>query len=111
MNKIENAINDLDDLKSCDSISSSHFKDVHGKHLDLAITALTEKLNGGWIKCNERLPEENGNYIVTVEDCLNRRTITEISAWLKSYARFECEDKYQSVIAWQPLPEPYKGEK
>ena len=44
MNEIEKAIDDLDDLKNCESISSSHFKEVHGKNLELAISALEKQV-------------------------------------------------------------------
>ena len=46
MNKqeIEKAIDDLDDLKNCESISSSHFKEVHGENLELAISALEKQI-------------------------------------------------------------------
>lgn len=44
MNEIEKAIDDLDDLKNCESISSSHFKEVHGKNLELAISALEKQI-------------------------------------------------------------------
>ena len=32
------------------------------KELDMAISALEQQLNGGWIPVTERLPEENGHY-------------------------------------------------
>ena len=44
MNEIEKAINDLDNLRSCESISSNHFKEVHGNNLELAISALEKQI-------------------------------------------------------------------
>ena len=73
--------------------------------------------NNGWIPCNERLPEEDGRYLVTwKEDWGNDRF--EYFVFKCEYARGEWsiqekDKRYNSsVIAWQPLPEPYnqKGE-
>lgn len=82
----------------------------------------------GWIPCKERLPKEDGNYLVTFEegyaadygfdsigiapfevDCegfgiwqeeFDRHTLGSLgSDWVEI-----------KVIAWMPLPEPWKGE-
>lgn len=56
-----------------------------------------------WIPCSERLPEKEGKYLVTLDK------------WnIVSFADFK-NIKYNPhfnapVIAWMPLPEPYKGE-
>ena len=117
MNEIKHAIDSFKELKpilqsqllktNCEGLGIEDAKEL-GQHFDIAIKCMEHQLANRWIPCSERSPEENGNYIVTVEDCLNRRIITEVSAWLKSYERFESEDRSQSVIAWQPLPEKYK---
>lgn len=63
-----------------------------------------------WIPCNERLPEENGNYLVTVESndgtaSIKFQTVDHYGPdWLH-------EEKKRKVIAWMPLPQPYKAEK
>lgn len=85
-----------------------------------------------WIPCSERLPEEresifkkakgtdkwspamfegiSDNVNVTVEFEDGTRT-TKTSHTLDG--KWKCEKEYgikMKVIAWQPLPEPYKGE-
>ena len=61
--------------------------------------------NGGWIPCDEREPEENGDYLVTFKDG---------SVYATSYcdkAFFVLSDVWAApaeVVAWRPLPEPYK---
>lgn len=65
----------------------------------------TLKNNNGWIPCSERLPEtfEPKAYLTTNEDGM-------IGV---SYYHHGWSNGYESVfdvIAWQPLPEPYKEE-
>lgn len=63
----------------------------------------------GWIPCSERLPEEDGFYLATLDG--------EIAGEEKPFsglAEFENgkwvddDEDYQCIIAWQPIPEPYK---
>lgn len=59
-----------------------------------------------WIPCSERLPEKDGWYLVTVQ---GYETVTDVSlysaddgcAWGDVSAK-------QKVIAWMPLPKPYR---
>ena len=53
-----------------------------------------------WIPCSERLPDTNGDYLVTGrQGAVNKRGY-EDGYWYGNW----------SVIAWMPLPKPYKGE-
>ena len=62
-----------------------------------------------WIPVHERSPEKNGNYLVTYESSDGTATL-----------RYEAVDHYgpdwlhktrhNKVVAWMPLPEPYKVE-
>ena len=72
---------------------------------------LRKEYNGGWIPCSERLPEEYGDYLVWWTD-ITRGQYYEIveyepsNGWIGDILQ-SFEGKY-SVIAWQPLPEPFK---
>ena len=62
-----------------------------------------------WIPCSERLPEKpvfgEDSYIVQTNNI-----ITPFSAfWDGEEWTDVSDDKVKGVIAWQPLPEPYKG--
>ena len=61
-----------------------------------------------WIPCSERLPEHGGRYLISVLDGINRRTtvapyLPRCKAWTMTGRM-----AYWKVIAWMPLPEPYK---
>ncbi len=59
-----------------------------------------------WIPCSERLPTTKDDYIITVKD--KSLKWTDYVEWNADYHWWEYDD--DMVIAWMPLPEPYKGE-
>lgn len=77
------------------------------------INQVESEYNNGWIPCSERLPEEYGDYLVWWTD-ITRSQYYEIveyepsNGWIGDIPQ-AVEGKY-SVIAWQPLPHPPKGE-
>lgn len=79
-----------------------------------------------WIPCSERLPEEYGEYLISYATSESKRRFIAIcecevtSEYDYEHERFECEwqlDDYiknchdVTVIAWMPLPEPYREDK
>ena len=68
-----------------------------------------------WIPCSERLPEEAFGCLVTVMDC-EPSTQTDFENILPYFVGYDGETWNDAdgnvipfeVIAWQPLPEPYK---
>ena len=82
--------------------------------------------NGGWIPVKERLPEEYGEYLITWTTSQTKRPLIAIceyeitSEYDYKYSRFKGEwllDDYiknypnVNVIAWMPLPLPFKEDK
>ena len=59
-----------------------------------------------WIPCSERLPEENGEYLITLAFAWGR----EIEVGLWSDGEW-LNDNSHVNIAWMPLPKPWKGAK
>lgn len=53
-----------------------------------------------WIPCSERLPERNGYYLVTGRQGAVNKRLYQDGYWYGNWA----------IIAWMPLPEPYKGD-
>ena len=68
-----------------------------------------------WIPEEERLPEKDGNYLVTLYDSTERWT--EVLCWNSTFGgRWQglIEDDLSdigNVSAWRPLPEPYQEDK
>ncbi len=63
-----------------------------------------------WIPCSERLPEMYYNYLITTGE-----GDTDIGTFSPEFKRWYICDadgfkRTDGVLAWMPLPEPYKGE-
>lgn len=62
-----------------------------------------------WIPCNENLPKEDGEYLVTFTNpSLNNERLTGVMYYFsksKDWTAFS-----ETVFAWMPKPEPWKGE-
>ena len=60
--------------------------------------------HGGWIPVSERLPEENGEYLVT-------REAKGIYKYVDIVKKTNASGNIASdIVAWMPLPEPYREE-
>lgn len=74
-------------------------------------------VGSNWIPCSERLPNEiefqeaycrnkyAAEFLVTIKGATRPTTL-----YFKNNSWFDEERNYYNVVAWQPLPEPYKGE-
>jgi len=72
-----------------------------------------ERKAGRWIPCSERLPEdvEIGEEYPTVIFCTDKATYAGFyEHYLDGKWWTEGDYTVDGVIAWMPLPEPYKGE-
>ena len=95
----------LCDLPSCHSCREC---DEEAYERGYTAGQFADRPKGEWIPCSERLPDKNGWYLVTVQ---GYETLTDVSlysdddgcAWGDVSAK-------QKVIAWMPLPKPYRGE-
>ena len=64
---------------------------------------------GDWITCSERLPEEDGFYLVTLTEKVTDINDTRVTKVFFSEKSNSFTGYGKSVIAWQPLPEEYHG--
>lgn len=62
-----------------------------------------EKENG-WIPCSERLPENGTNVIAS----FSSGTVTELRYVANGIFHGIYEYSTKVIVAWRPLPEPYK---
>ena len=80
------------------------------KAIDMAIEALSA--DAEWIPCSEKLPSDSGDYLCTIPLDADE-TYTEVLMFHKG--RFYEDDAewgatyHDDVLAWMPLPKPYKG--
>lgn len=63
---------------------------------------------GGWIPCSKLMPEKTGYYLVQLSRKLPNEDYSD-----RVVALYDGEDRefmcYSNIIiAWQPLPEPYR---
>ena len=116
MNKqeIEKAIETLEDMKGV--FDTRSHKQYSLSALDLAISALEQQLNNGWIPVEKELPKFTDDYLVSVTistsfgDFETVRTLPFYrkdgkGGWLLP----ENFDEVWKVRAWRELPEPYKN--
>ena len=89
-------------------------KDVHGVLIMIDENKLIERQPkfGQWIPVEERLPKEHEivlvaylEYISNTKQLFNIAYISECGTWLWY---FDGTNIRNEIIAWMPLPEPYK---
>lgn len=78
---------------------------------DKLLPIIEEAGKNGWIPCSERLPEESDLYLCTTYN----GNVTDLyySKKHKAFNSFDTDRKPNhkiEVIAWTPIPKPYKGE-
>ena len=65
-----------------------------------------------WIPVTEALPEEKGEYLVSYHPCHWNTVSEKVLVGMDTFKGKTtwAKKKYQKVIAWMPLPEPWRGE-
>ena len=97
------------ELELCKSIIKQSGKDWLDERdipvIDAAIEALKALESTRWIPVSERLPEKDGDYLVTLDFEWGR----EIEmGWLIDGEWLNPNG--HAVVAWMPRPEPWEGE-
>ena len=91
---------------------SQGYEDGTDNFYNAAAEIIRKHMDDSWIPVEERLPEEDGFYIATIDG--------EIAGQEESFVGLaEFEDDfwvdddidYKCIIAWRPLPEPYQAER
>ena len=104
----------MEDLELFNLVRENYHK-VNEDYIQEQIKAATDYL-GKWVPVSERLPEEPFGCLVTVVG-YNPVTGDSFSKILPCYVGYDgerwndCdgEEIFCEVLAWMPLPEPYKG--
>ena len=93
--------------------------------LNIAKDIIRKHMNDGWISVEERMPEEYGEYLVTIVPSAGYLWAKIIIAnfsdlmgivkkpifYTGEVGKIDFEDITDMVIAWRPLPEPYRPER
>lgn len=69
-----------------------------------------KKEPSAWIPVSERLPEESGEYLVVAFNPYSGRPFVDLSHYFIGNVINNGFYKAYEVIAWMPLPQPYKVE-
>jgi hypothetical protein len=98
-------------MRLCDGCSLNYEQGNMGEQKEALAMAIKALESQRWIPVSERLPEENGIYLATYdgEICGENEPFTGLAEY-ENGKWVDDEEDYQCVIAWMPLPEPYKEE-
>ena len=121
-------------LIDADAIFNGELLLVSDKAYD-AVHAVIERINnaptvdpvkhGHWIPVTERLPEVNGRYLVTrglnacgslweriyIANYSDLMGLKSKRIWWQGNVGKSDFERLDDVVAWMPLPKPYKGER
>ena len=90
-------------------------RDIIRKHLsseNAAEIKRSSRDNDGWIPVEKAQPEEDGFYIATMDGEIVGQEETFVGlAEFENGKWIDDEEDYKCVIAWRPLPEPYRPER
>lgn len=86
---------------------SQGYEDGTDNFYNAMVDIIRKHINDGWIPVEERLPEDDGVYLCSLEHCMYDDT-PDVAIRRFEYGAW-CSER--RVIAWQPLPEPYYPER
>ena len=106
--KILKRLEETKDIAHDDSLAEIVSTRIWNKAIHRAkqvVQEVEEEYNGGWIPCSERLPEDSVEVLVCKQS-----GILDFDMYEYQYEdwKFNSKNHKNTVIAWQPLPEPYK---
>ena len=127
MQELEKILEEIDLEKKRISLSrdcSNEYAVTEISSLEKIEKIIRKHMNNGWISVEECLPEDDVDVLITYAD-IDDENYTDICITTYGYAYFgghkldfkewkspfEYFKKNYKVIAWRPLPEPYRPER
>ena len=128
MQELEKILEEIDNLRGLvggeDNYINMYVKKTWGDCLDMVQDIIRKHMNDGWIPVEERLPEDDVDVLITYAD-IDDENYTDICITTYGYAYlggnkldykewrnpFEYFNVNYKVIAWKPLPKPYRMER
>ena len=110
MQELERILEEIDLVKE-EIINLDCWDDYNAGIRDMAMMAkqiIHKHRNDGWIPVGERLPENDDMMLVTCQTKAGRRSVNR--AWYGE-GFWHGSGSMSGVIAWRPLPEPYRPER
>ena len=112
-----------DAINMCVSIDTSGLSELKAVLEDVEEMPTIEP-EPHWIPCSEKLPEANGRYLVTrglvaagalwnrvyIANYSNLMGIKSVKIWWQGNVGKSDFERLDDVLAWMPLPEPYRKE-
>ena len=104
----------------CGEFTDNGFMIDYQRVLSVIDSAPTIDAVSEWIPCSERMPSEQGEYLVAVTyegdtyvECLHYGKPTMANREVKGECFYDSDDEWGDIvydteaIAWMPLPKPY----
>ena len=128
MQELEKILEEIGELRGqagSECTSEDHYIKKAWEHcLDRVADIIRKRMNDGWIPVQDKLPEDDVDVLITYAD-IDDENYTDICITTYGYAYlggnkldfkewrspFEYFRSNHKVIAWQPLPEPYRTER
>lgn len=114
MQELEKILEEIEKLRMTYGFQSErgqHLSRNNNMIIDAVENIIRKHMNDGWIPVEERLPEKDGFYIATIDGEIigEDDPVVGLAEYDRGYW-YDDED-YTRVIAWRPLPEPYRPER
>ena len=122
MQELEKILEEIDQEKKNAALSIRHTTGYKAGQIRMAerIEEIIRKhMNAGWIPVKERLPEVDEDTEETIEDddcpeynvTIRRASESTTLKYSPDGTWFDSNGYIYDVIAWRPLPEPYRPER
>lgn len=109
--EIEDHAIEFESFGVCDDyVGVGWVKEIIRSYMDEAKDANVPS-NDGWIQVEDELPKETGYYLVQLSRKLPNEDYSDMVVVLFNGIEKEFMCYANLIIAWQPLPEPYKPKK